>query len=56
VRVCVIGTGYVGLVTGVCLAQIGHDVVCIDNNQEKVKIVSGESPGSIKCIKRDNRW
>jgi UDPglucose 6-dehydrogenase len=45
VRVCVIGTGYVGLVTGVCLAQIGHDVVCIDNNQEKVKILqSGESP------------
>jgi UDPglucose 6-dehydrogenase len=45
VRVCVIGTGYVGLVTGVCLAQIGHDVVCIDNNQEKVKIMqSGESP------------
>jgi UDPglucose 6-dehydrogenase len=45
VRVCVIGTGYVGLVTGVCLAQIGHDVVCIDNNQEKVKMMqSGESP------------
>lgn len=44
-RVCVIGTGYVGLVTGVCLAQIGHDVVCIDNNQEKVKMMqSGESP------------
>jgi UDPglucose 6-dehydrogenase len=45
VRVCVIGTGYVGLVTGVCLAQIGHDVVCIDNNQEKVKMMqSGSSP------------
>jgi UDPglucose 6-dehydrogenase len=45
VRVCVIGTGYVGLVTGVCLAHIGHDVVCIDNNQEKVKMMqSGESP------------
>ncbi len=44
-RVCVIGTGYVGLVTGVCLAQIGHDVVCIDNDREKVKMMqSGESP------------
>ena len=44
-RVCVIGTGYVGLVTGVCLAKIGHDVICIDNNEEKVKIMqSGESP------------
>jgi UDPglucose 6-dehydrogenase len=45
VRVCVIGTGYVGLVTGVCLAQIGHDVVCIDNDRDKVKMMqSGESP------------
>ena len=44
-RVCVIGTGYVGLVTGVCLAHIGHDVICVDNNQEKVKVMkSGRSP------------
>ncbi len=44
-RVCVIGTGYVGLVTGACLAHIGHDVVCVDNNEEKVKIMkSGQSP------------
>lgn len=44
-RVCVIGTGYVGLVTGVCLAQIGHDVVCIDHDREKVKMMqSGASP------------
>lgn len=44
-RVCVIGTGYVGLVTGVCLARIGHDVVCVDNNEEKVRLMqSGQSP------------
>ena len=44
-RVCVIGTGYVGLVTGVCLAHIGHDVICIDNNEEKVKLMKqGQSP------------
>lgn len=44
-RVCVIGTGYVGLVTGVCLAHIGHDVMCIDVNEEKVKLMqSGQSP------------
>ncbi|MEO1353477.1 MAG: UDP-glucose/GDP-mannose dehydrogenase family protein, partial [Cyanobacteria bacterium J06635_15] len=44
-RVCVIGTGYVGLVTGVCLAHAGHDVICIDNNEEKVKLMqSGQSP------------
>ena len=35
-RVCVIGTGYVGLVTGVCLAHIGHHVIFIYNNEEKV--------------------
>ena len=44
-RVCVIGTGYVGLVTGVCLSHIGHEVICVDNNAEKVKLMqSGQSP------------
>lgn len=44
-RVCVIGTGYVGLVTGVCLSHIGHDVICVDNNEDKVKLMqSGQSP------------
>jgi UDPglucose 6-dehydrogenase len=44
-RVCVIGTGYVGLVTGTCLAHIGHDVICVDNNEEKVKLMkAGQSP------------
>jgi UDPglucose 6-dehydrogenase len=44
-RVCVIGTGYVGLVTGACLAQIGHHVICVDNNADKVALMqSGQSP------------
>jgi UDPglucose 6-dehydrogenase len=44
-RVCVVGTGYVGLVTGVCLAHIGHDVMCIDNDPEKVSLLkTGKSP------------
>jgi UDPglucose 6-dehydrogenase len=44
-KVCVIGTGYVGLVTGVCLAHIGHDVICVDNNAAKVQLMqSGQSP------------
>jgi UDPglucose 6-dehydrogenase len=44
-KVCVIGTGYVGLVTGACLAHIGHHVICIDNNEEKVKLMQqGQSP------------
>ncbi len=44
-RVCTIGTGYVGLVTGACLAHVGHDVVCVDNNPAKVELMkSGKSP------------
>ncbi|TAN87578.1 MAG: UDP-glucose/GDP-mannose dehydrogenase family protein [Phormidium sp. SL48-SHIP] len=44
-RVCVIGTGYVGLVTGACLAHTGHEVICVDNNEEKVKTMkAGRSP------------
>ena len=44
-RVCVIGTGYVGLVTGVCLSYAGHEVICVDNNEEKVKLMqSGQPP------------
>jgi UDPglucose 6-dehydrogenase len=44
-RVCVIGTGYVGLVTGACLAEIGHDVICIDTDQNKIARISlGDMP------------
>lgn len=44
-RVAVVGTGYVGLVTGVCLADVGHSVVCIDNDLAKVaELRSGNTP------------
>ena len=36
-RVTIFGTGYVGLVTGTCLAEVGHDVVCVDIDQAKVE-------------------
>ena len=47
-KVCVIGTGYVGLVTGVCLAEIGHDVICVD--KDKGKIYPGLWRGSYHCL------
>lgn len=44
-RITVAGTGYVGLVTGVCLAEVGHDVTCVDVDENKVKLMeSGVSP------------
>lgn len=36
-NITIVGSGYVGLVTGVCLAQIGHKVICVDVDQEKIK-------------------
>jgi UDPglucose 6-dehydrogenase len=36
-KIAIIGSGYVGLVSGVCLANIGHHVICVDNNLEKIK-------------------
>lgn len=44
-NIAVVGSGYVGLVTGVCLAHIGHTVICVDNNREKIKRLKlGEVP------------
>ena len=44
-RIAVIGTGYVGLVTGTCFAETGNDVICVDIDTEKVnKMRNGEVP------------
>ncbi len=44
-KIAVIGTGYVGLVTGTCLAETGNDVICVDVNEAKVlKMQKGEVP------------
>ena len=35
-RIAVIGAGYVGLVTGTCLSELGNKVICVDNDEEKI--------------------
>ena len=44
-RVAMIGTGYVGLVSGACFADFGHDVVCVDKDKAKIDALErGEMP------------
>src|SRR5438552_16206561 len=43
--ISIIGSGYVGLVTGACFADVGHHVICVDNDSEKVRqLKAGEVP------------
>lgn len=58
-KIAVAGTGYVGLVAGVCFAEVGHDVTCVDIDEKKVKIMeSGVSPiyeeGLEELMKKNN--
>lgn len=44
-NVCVVGTGYVGLVTGTCLAYLGRSVICVDKDERKINLLKdGQSP------------
>ena len=44
-KLCVVGTGYVGLVSGTCLASVGHQVACVDVDAAKVERINrGEPP------------
>jgi len=57
-KVTVIGTGYVGLVTGVCLAEVGNDVLCLDVDARKIEILNSggvpiHEPGLEELIKQN---
>jgi UDPglucose 6-dehydrogenase len=41
IQIAVIGSGYVGLVAAVCFAEMGHDVICVDNDKRKVAALQG---------------
>ena len=44
-KICVIGTGYVGLVTGTCFAEAGNNVICVDVDEKKIAGLSeGHNP------------
>ena len=44
-NICVTGTGYVGLVTGTCLAEVGHRVICMDHDGNKIQTLNaGQMP------------
>ncbi|SDD99830.1 UDP-glucose dehydrogenase family protein [Paraburkholderia lycopersici] len=57
-KITIVGTGYVGLVTGACLAEIGHDVFCLDVDPRKIEILNGggvpiHEPGLLELIARN---
>ena len=58
-KICIIGTGYVGLVTGSCFADMGNDVICVDKDEHKIKLLeAGEvsifEPGLTDLVRRNH--
>jgi UDPglucose 6-dehydrogenase len=60
VKIAVVGTGYVGLVTGTCLSESGNDVVCIDKDAQKIAVLQAGrlpiyEPGLLELVQRNTR-
>jgi len=58
-KICVIGTGYVGLVTGACLANLGNDVICVDKDKARIaslkkNVVPFYEPGLEELVKKNS--
>lgn len=59
-NICVVGSGYVGLVTGTCFASLGNNVICIDNDEDKIRklkkgIIPIYEPGLEELVKRNKK-
>ncbi|MDB5801984.1 MAG: UDP-glucose 6-dehydrogenase [Rhodocyclales bacterium] len=57
-KITVVGTGYVGLVSGACMAEVGNDVLCLDLDKEKIRILEEGGipifePGLLEMVKRN---
>lgn len=59
-KICVIGTGYVGLVTGTCFSEVGNDVICVDNDKGKIDLLNSGGipiwePGLEEMVKNNKK-